>query len=119
MRGRQVGRSLAAAALCCLPAAVVVQGFVVPRGNPLAARASSSHSGRRGGGLRMAVKIEDVLKDPKWPEEPFYRPGDFSRQDESSDAVFYDSPRLVTHIDDAAVRACAVGSDRASTGKGG
>jgi hypothetical protein len=112
MRGRQVGRSLAAAALCCLPAAnVVVQGFVAPRGTPVAAArasSSSSHSGRRGGAVRMAVKIEDVLKDPKWPEEPFYRPGDFSRQDESSDAVFYDSPRLVTHIDDAAVRAvCA------------
>jgi hypothetical protein len=103
----------------------------------------------------MMVRIEDVLKNPKWPgawveciglewiegrrvglgrvaacagkmrqdphptpnpyarvpntytpttEEPFFRPGDFSRQDDSNDAVFYDSPRLVTHIDDPAVR---------------
>lgn len=101
MRGRNIGRSLAAAALCCLPAL----GFVVPRAPLARPRAAAGfHGGQRGAVRMMGVKIEDVLKDPKWPEEPFFRPGDFSRQDESSDAVFYDSPRLVTHIDDAAVR---------------
>ncbi|ORY03041.1 hypothetical protein BCR34DRAFT_627402 [Clohesyomyces aquaticus] len=35
-----------------------------------------------------------------WP----YEPADFKRQDESSDSEFYDTPRLVTHIDDHAIR---------------
>ncbi|OQO03174.1 hypothetical protein B0A48_11429 [Cryoendolithus antarcticus] len=34
-----------------------------------------------------------------WP----YKPSDFTRQDESSDTHFYDTPRLVTHIDDLAI----------------
>ena len=34
-----------------------------------------------------------------WP----YNPSDFTRQDSSSDANFYSSPRFVTHIDDAAI----------------
>ncbi len=34
-----------------------------------------------------------------WP----YNPSDFTRQDSSSDASFYSSPRFVTHIDDAAI----------------
>ena len=34
-----------------------------------------------------------------WP----YNPSDFTRQDPSSDANFYSAPRLVTHIDDAAI----------------
>ena len=55
--------------------------------------------------MNMRVKIEDVLVKPKWPEEPFYRPGDFSREDESSDGGFYSQPRLVYHIDEPAVRA--------------
>ena len=51
------------------------------------------------------VKIEDVLKDPQWPEKwPFY-PEDFKRQDESDDTNFYETPRLVYHIDDSAVTA--------------
>jgi hypothetical protein len=53
----------------------------------------------------MNVKIADVLKDPKWPEEPFFRPTDWQRQDESSDTSFYSSPRFVTHIDDPAIKA--------------
>lgn len=41
-----------------------------------------------------------------WPEEfPFADPKYFQRQDESLDAVFYDSPRYVTHIDDGAIEA--------------
>ena len=50
-------------------------------------------------------KVSDVLKDPKWPEEAFFRPTDFQRQDESTDTSFYNSPRFVTHIDDPAIKA--------------
>jgi SAM-dependent methyltransferase len=35
-------------------------------------------------------------------DSPF-RPEHFSRLDESDDAIFYEQPRLVTHIDDAAI----------------
>ena len=34
-----------------------------------------------------------------WP----YKPSDFTRSDPSSDDSFYDAPRFVTHIDDAAI----------------
>ncbi len=54
--------------------------------------------------IEMA-SINDVLKSPKWPAKwPFY-PSDFKRQDESDDSGFYAEPRLVYHIDDAAVGA--------------
>ena len=40
------------------------------------------------------------------PGEPSpLRPEHFARQDESEDALFYREPRLVTHIDDAAIAA--------------
>eukprot|EP01041_Mallomonas_annulata_P002484 gene2484-4836_t len=55
--------------------------------------------------LNARVKIEDVLKTPQWPEKWPFTPADFVRQDESTDAFFYDQPRLVYHIDDAAVGA--------------
>jgi hypothetical protein len=53
-------------------------------------------------GISMAEK---VLERPKFPDEWPYSEQDFARMDESNDAVFYDSPRLVYHIDDAAVAA--------------
>ena len=47
-----------------------------------------------------------VLLDPKWPAElPFNPAEDFERFDDSDDALFYDQPRFVTHIDDAAIAA--------------
>ena len=46
-----------------------------------------------------------VLDDPNFPLEWPYQPENFQRYDESSDAIFYDSPRYVTHIDDGAIRA--------------
>jgi hypothetical protein len=46
-----------------------------------------------------------VLDDPNWPETWPFTEQDFSRFDPSSDAVFYDSPRFVTHIDDGAISA--------------
>jgi len=51
---------------------------------------------------RMAEK---VLANPKFPPEWPYTEQDLSRQDSSDDGIFYDSPRLVTHIDDAAIQA--------------
>ncbi len=41
---------------------------------------------------------------PENPENPFPR-GFFRRDDDSSDGRFYGAPRLVTHIDDAAIEA--------------
>lgn len=48
---------------------------------------------------------EKVLENPKFPPEWPYSEQDFKRMDESADSIFYDSPRLVYHIDDAAVSA--------------
>jgi SAM-dependent methyltransferase len=48
---------------------------------------------------------EKVLERPQFPDQWPYSEQDFARMDESNDAVFYDSPRLVYHIDDAAVAA--------------
>lgn len=53
----------------------------------------------------MGSMAEKVLENPKFPDEWPYSEQDFARMDESSDAVFYDTPRLVYHIDDAAVSA--------------
>lgn len=67
--------------------------------------------GRMLGGLAMMsggrnkITVEDVLTSPQWPEKWPFSPADFRRMDESDDAVFYDSPRLVYHIDDGAVGA--------------
>ncbi len=57
-------------------------------------------SGSANAGRRMTV--EDVLKNPKWPSQWPYSAQDFARADESDDEMFYDSPRLVYHIDDKA-----------------
>ena len=46
-----------------------------------------------------------VLEDPRWPAQFPFAPDQFERYDESSDTLFYDSPRFVTHIDDAAIAA--------------
>lgn len=50
-------------------------------------------------------KAEQVLQDPQWPASWPFQPDAFSRYDESSDNIFYDFPRFVTHIDDDAVAA--------------
>ncbi|KAL9244877.1 hypothetical protein vseg_018594 [Gypsophila vaccaria] len=54
---------------------------------------------------RAKSSIDEVLKDCQWPEQFPFREEDFQRFDESSDSVFYDSPRFVTHIDDYAIAA--------------
>lgn len=53
----------------------------------------------------LAVKIDQILANPKFPPTWPYRPADFKRQDESIDTDFYYQPRLVYHIDDNAVKA--------------
>ena len=47
----------------------------------------------------------EALSEPDWPEAWPYTEFDLSRRDEAPDSVFYAEPRLVTHIDDAAIDA--------------
>ncbi|GAA0170956.1 hypothetical protein LIER_25106 [Lithospermum erythrorhizon] len=54
---------------------------------------------------RQKGTIEQVLKNVEWPEQFPFKEEDFQRFDESSDAVFYEGPRFVTHIDDPAIAA--------------
>ena len=49
-------------------------------------------------------EVARVLLEP-WEEEPPFGKGGFRRLDEGDDADFYTQPRLVYHIDDAAVAA--------------
>lgn len=51
---------------------------------------------------RMAEK---VLSNPKWPAAWPYTAQDLSRMDDSDDKIFYEAPRLCTHIDDPAILA--------------
>lgn len=51
------------------------------------------------------TKYEKVLDNPKYPAEWPFSDDDFVRQDESDDSIFYESPRLVYHIDDFCVSA--------------
>lgn len=55
--------------------------------------------------VAYSSKINEVLLDPGYPEKWPFRPDDFKRYDETSDYMFYAIPRLVTHIDDAAIGA--------------
>lgn len=54
---------------------------------------------------RWGGSAAQVFSRVEWPEVAPYKPDDFQRFDESSDAAFYASPRFVTHIDDAAIGA--------------
>ncbi|XP_057518151.1 uncharacterized protein LOC130799032 isoform X1 [Amaranthus tricolor] len=54
---------------------------------------------------RQKSAVEEVLTNVEWPEQFPFKEEDFQRYDESSDTVFYDSPRFVTHIDDYAIAA--------------
>ncbi|GJV71624.1 hypothetical protein Tco_1491619 [Tanacetum coccineum] len=56
--------------------------------------------------LGMAMVIDDrlkILENVDWHEQFPFRDEDFQRFDESSDLVFYESPRFVTHIDDPTI----------------
>ncbi|PIN05734.1 hypothetical protein CDL12_21719 [Handroanthus impetiginosus] len=54
---------------------------------------------------RQKGAIEKVLENVEWPEQFPFKEEDFQRFDESSDSLFYESPRFVTHIDDPAIAA--------------
>jgi len=54
---------------------------------------------------RGQITVEDVLANPKWPDEWPFSESDFKRMDETDDEIFYDTPRLVYHIDEGAVAA--------------
>ncbi|CEL99344.1 unnamed protein product [Vitrella brassicaformis CCMP3155] len=49
-----------------------------------------------------AQKNENILEGVEWPPEFPFTDSSFRRFDESHDGRFYDSPRLVQHIDDGA-----------------
>lgn len=77
----------------------LAQGFA-----PTAFNANKMHHNKQTTRLfeRMAEK---VLSNPKWPAEWPYTPQDLDRMDETEDAIFYETPRLCTHIDDPAIQA--------------
>ena len=51
-----------------------------------------------------ADEVAQVLLEP-WDPEPDFGKGAWRRLDETDDSLFYDKPKLVYHIDDAAVQA--------------
>ncbi|KAK4602664.1 hypothetical protein RGQ29_011614 [Quercus rubra] len=54
---------------------------------------------------RQKGAVEEILKNAEWPEQFPFKEEDFQRFDESPDSLFYETPRLVTHIDDPAIAA--------------
>jgi len=52
-------------------------------------------------------EVSAVLQDVRWDDENPFSRADFRRLDENDDLRFYDEPRLVYHIDAAAVAATA------------
>ncbi|VVA10374.1 PREDICTED: class I SAM-dependent methyltransferase [Prunus dulcis] len=55
--------------------------------------------------LKSGPSFEEMLKNVEWPEQFPFKEEDFKRFDESSDQLFYEAPRFVTHIDDPAIAA--------------
>lgn len=49
--------------------------------------------------------VSEVLERVSWPEAWPFDEADYGRYDEQTDDVFYESPRFVRHIDDAAIAA--------------
>lgn len=62
-------------------------------------------SARGLGAAAAAQTAEQVLQEAKWPDKFPFGPDAFERYDESTDTIFYDQPRFVTHIDDGAIKA--------------
>ncbi|KAI3782804.1 hypothetical protein L2E82_12860 [Cichorium intybus] len=54
---------------------------------------------------RTKGAVEQILENVEWPEQFPFKEEDFQRFDESSDLIFYEAPRFVTHIDDPAIAA--------------
>jgi len=82
--------------LCLASHQVLVLAFLLVPSNDLGYRMS----------ITLGSMAEKVLDNPKFPDEwPYTDDVDFSRQDETKDTIFYDTPRLCYHIDDAAASA--------------
>ena len=89
--------------LLAMRSATLAAGFVPP---PRTRTVGSIGSGQtKLNASTMKELAEKVLVNPKFPPEWPFSPEDFQRQDESDDTIFYDTPRLVYHIDDFAVDA--------------
>ncbi|KAK8291820.1 hypothetical protein V6Z11_D06G081900 [Gossypium hirsutum] len=54
---------------------------------------------------RLKGAVEQALQNAEWPKQFPFKDEDFQRFDETSDSMFYEAPRFVTHIDDAAIAA--------------
>jgi hypothetical protein len=84
-----------------------LSAFTTINKNNLSFRASihgiMHHHHRQSSTSLHAAKVSDVLKNPQFPPEWPYSAEDFQRDDESSDTYFYNQPRLVFHIDEAAI----------------
>ncbi|KAK7272765.1 hypothetical protein RJT34_29588 [Clitoria ternatea] len=55
--------------------------------------------------ITAGPSVDQILKNVEWPEQFPFKDQDFQRFDESSDSLFYEAPRFVTHIDDLAIAA--------------
>jgi len=56
-----------------------------------------------GDGTPWTFPVRPVSLVRTWPDEPPFKPEDFLRADQQDDGSFYAIPRLVYHIDEAAV----------------
>ncbi|XP_040971203.1 uncharacterized protein [Gossypium hirsutum] len=54
---------------------------------------------------RLNGAVEQALQNVEWPEQFPFKDEDFQRFNETPDSLFYEAPRFVTHIDDAAIAA--------------
>lgn len=78
----------------------VCQGFS-PLSKPFRSRSvGASTSLLKADTQKMAEK---VLANPQWPPEWPYTAQDLARMDDSTDSIFYETPRLVTHIADSTI----------------
>ena len=73
----------------------------IHRARRAAPRARLGHRALAAAPFRELQAFSKIAYPEEWPFTPDY----LSRQDEESDAVFYDEPRFVTHIDDGAIGA--------------
>ncbi|XP_004513100.1 uncharacterized protein [Cicer arietinum] len=55
--------------------------------------------------ITAGPSVDQILNNVQWPQHFPFKDQDFQRYDESSDSVFYEAPRFVTHIDDPAIAA--------------
>lgn len=90
---RRVALGLGTSVLALLMSIATSMNF--SSGNSLFASATENSS----------FSVQEMLKNVEWPEQFPFKEEDFQRFDESPDSQFYEMPRFVTHIDDAAIAA--------------